>query len=267
MSSVPLHLVPDQVKEYHERGFLVVRELLQPVEVQLLIDTFMNMHAAGQIPGGGEPDEHVSDIFFERYPRMVHPHRVSGTALQYLLDPRIATCLTDLLGEEPLAAQSMFYFKQPGARGHALHQDNFFVQVEPGTCIAAWIALDVVDRENGGLEMVPGSHAMNIFCPETDADQKVSSTREVVPIPPGLKAEGVDMMRGDVVFFNGTIIHGSPENRTPDRFRRSFVGHYIGRSAKRVSLFYHPVLNMAGVPVAIEKNLSGGPCGTEGANH
>src|SRR5262249_37762376 len=31
---------------------------------------------------------------------------------------------------------------------------------------------------------------------------------------------------GDVVFFNGHVLHRSKQNYTTDRFRRSFVGHY-----------------------------------------
>ena len=69
----------------------------------------------------------------------MHPHRINGLA-RALLDPRPATSWKRCSGEEPLAAQSMFYFKPPGARGQALHQDNFYLRVKPGTCVAAWIA-------------------------------------------------------------------------------------------------------------------------------
>ena len=34
-----------------------------------------------------------------------------------MLDPRVAEVLWELFGEEPLAAQSMMYYKPPGARG------------------------------------------------------------------------------------------------------------------------------------------------------
>src|SRR5947199_7709222 len=118
-----------------------------------------------------------------------------------MLDTRLAVPLEDLLGEEPLAAQSMLYFKPAGARGQALHQDNFYLKVEPGTCIAAWMALDPADRENGGLEVVHGTHKTDIFCPEP-ADLDVSFTREYVSPPPGLKAVPVDLAPGDVLFFH-----------------------------------------------------------------
>ena len=54
--------------------------------------------------------------------------------------------LTQLLGVEPLAVQTMLYFKPAGARGQALHQDNFYLRVQPGTCMAAWLALGSLRR-------------------------------------------------------------------------------------------------------------------------
>jgi len=36
----------------------------------------------------------------------------------------------------------------------------------------------------------------------------------------------VSAKAGDVVFFNGHVLHRSKKNHTTDRFRRSFVSHY-----------------------------------------
>lgn len=252
------------LREFNERGYVVVPGLFGADEVALLIDTFMGMHAGGPIPGcfAPVPAGEANGDMLKLFPRMMHPHRVSDVARRYLLDARLAAILAGLFGEEPLAAQSMLYFKPAGARGQALHQDNFYLKVEPGTCIAAWVALDRADRENGGLEVVPGTHAMDLFCPE-EADTAVSFTREYVPVPPGLEAVPVDLDPGDVLFFNGSLVHGSQPNISADRFRRSFICHYIGRSAERMSRWYRPILTMAGDEVIIDENTDGGPCGTE----
>ncbi len=260
----PRQLKQDQLREFDERGYVVVPELFRPDEVRLLIDNFMEIHAGSPIPGRYERAtwEEANGDPLKVYPRIMHPHRFDSVALRYLLDPRLEVILGDLFGEEPLAAQSMLYFKPAGARGQALHQDNFFLKVEPGTCIAAWVALDPADRENGGLEVVPGTHTMDIFCPE-EADLSVSFTRDYVPVPEGLEAVPVDMRPGDVLFFNGQLVHGSSPNRSKDRFRRSFICHYIGRSSERMSLWYRPILTFRGEEVEIAENTGGGPCGTE----
>lgn len=253
-----------RITDFHEQGYVLARGLLAPDEVAGLREEFMALHAGGPVPGHFMPSPQEPgrpyDVLRD-YPRVMHPHQINELALRYLLDPRIAAILRELLEEEPIAAQSMFYFKPPGARGQALHQDNFYLQVEPGTCVAAWVALDPVDRANGGLEVVPGTHLMEVFCPE-EADPGASFTREYVPPPPGLERVPVDMSPGDVLFFNGSLVHGSGANTTADRFRRSFICHYAGRSAERISTYY-PTLTMSGEPVTLEPAAGGGPCGTE----
>ncbi|GAC1366903.1 MAG: hypothetical protein NVS2B12_05680 [Ktedonobacteraceae bacterium] len=222
------------------------------------------MHAQGSVPGYFEPRslEEANGDVLKLYPRILHPHRFNAVAMRYLLDARLAVILQDLLGEEPLAAQSMLYFKPARAKGQALHQDNLYLRVEPGTCLAAWVALDPADRENGGLEVVPGTHKMDLFCPD-EADEALSFTRDFVPVPAGLEAVSIDLAPGDVLFFNGSLVHGSQPNRTENRFRRSFICHYIGRSSERMALWYRPILTMQGDVVEIEENVGGGPCGIE----
>ncbi|KUL44625.1 phytanoyl-CoA dioxygenase family protein [Streptomyces regalis] len=252
------------LRQFREDGFTVVRGLFGYDEIDRLRERFAALHAAGPIPGHFEPRPSDGDPL-RVYPRVMHPHEIDELSLRVLLDSRLRSVLEVLLGEEVLAAQSMFYFKPPGGRGQALHQDNFYLRVEPGTCVAAWIACDVIDRDNGGLEVVPGTHAMDLFCPET-ADADVSFAREYVAPPAGLAAVPVDMEPGDVLFFNGSLVHGSQPNRTEDRFRRSFIGHYVGRSAERIGEYYR-TLTMSGDRVALPHSEGAGPCGTEFAPH
>ncbi|HEX3814301.1 MAG TPA: phytanoyl-CoA dioxygenase family protein [Mycobacteriales bacterium] len=250
-----------RLRQFQTDGYTVVPALLSIDEVDDIRSEFMAIADNGPIPGHFEPTDADPNDPLTRYPRVMHPHRFNDLSCRVLLDQRFRVILEQLFGEEPLAAQSMFYFKPPGARGQALHQDNFYLRVEPGTCIAAWIAIDVIDRSNGGLEAVPGTHAMDVFCPE-ESDAEVSFTRDYVPPPPGLSAVPLDMSPGDVLFFNGSLVHGSEPNRTTDRFRRSFIGHYIGRSTEKISEWYK-VLTMDGADVAVAANEGGGPCGTE----
>ncbi|MFF9803783.1 phytanoyl-CoA dioxygenase family protein [Streptomyces coeruleorubidus] len=247
---------------FEEDGFTVVRGLFGAQETERLCDEFSALRAAGPVPGHFEPRASGPGADpLHVWPRVMHPHEISDLARDVLLDARLRTVLEVLLGEEVLAAQSMFYFKPPGARGQALHQDNFYLRVEPGTCVAAWLACEVIDRENGGLEVVPGTHRMDLFCPE-EADAGVSFAREYVPPPPGLAPVPVDMEPGDVLFFNGSLVHGSQPNRAVDRFRRSFIGHYVGRSAERIGGFYR-TLTMNGARVELPRSEGAGPCGTE----
>lgn len=258
-------LTPAQLDRFHEDGYLVIEGFYPPDEVDLLRETFMQMHRDGPVEPYFHPKsaEAADGDPLRMYPRVMHPHRFNDVARSYLLDRRLEPVLDDLFGEPALAAQSMLYFKPAGGRGQALHQDNFFLNVDPGTCIAAWCALDHVDRENGGLEVVPGTHRMDLFCPE-ESDTALSFTREYVPPPPGLEQVPVIMAPGDMLFFNGTLVHGSGPNSSTDRFRRSFICHYVPASTELMSSYYRPVLTFAGEDVFIDRNPGGGPCGTDG---
>ncbi|MER5469912.1 phytanoyl-CoA dioxygenase family protein [Streptomyces sp. NPDC002685] len=106
---------------------------------------------------------------------------------------------------------------------------------------------------------VPGH--FELFCPQ-EADPALSFAREYVPPPSDLATVPVDMEPGDVLFFNGSLVHGSGPNRSADRFRRSFIGHYVGRSTRRIGGFYG-TLTMDGAPVALPESEGAGPCGTD----
>ena len=212
-------------------------------------------------------DGHIAqDDVLAKYPRFVHPHRWPETeagamAQKLMFDARLKDIAQNLIG--PLyGAQSMFHFKPPTARGQAMHQDNAFVQVHPETCIAAWIAVDDADGDNGGLIVVPGSHKGDLLC-HGEADPAESFATRGLP----MCSDGVQttLKRGDVLFFHGGIIHGSLRNTTKDRFRRALIYHYIPQTSVEISDFYQPLVHPAGHEFEIDVSKEGDLCGGEGA--
>jgi phytanoyl-CoA hydroxylase len=263
--------VSEQQRAQYERdGFLVVRGLFAPDEVAEIRERFDAIGQKGEpITGFWNPDlspEAVGDPL-KRYPRVMQPHRFDEMSKRYLLDARVHDILRALLGEEPVAAQTMFYYKPPGAKGQALHQDNFYLHVKPATCMAAWTAIDSCIPDNGCLYIVPGTHKEEIVCPEK-ADPAESFTTHLVRIPGNRKAVPVEMAPGDTLFFNGSLIHGSPPNRSTTQWRRAFICHYLPKASAQVNGGYKPLLDFAGNDVSgtVTSSTDGGPCGKEFAN-
>lgn len=251
---------------YETEGYCIAANLFSAGEVAEIRDFFQNrsnlpekdtskhsFYDAGK--DTGDPNDPL-----KQWPRYVHPHRDLEVARRYLLHPGAARVLTALLESEPLAVQSMYYYKPPGARGQGLHQDNMYLRAEPGTCIAAWTAIDACDFENGSIRVVPGSHIMSDICDQHDADTG-SFTGTSLKVPKGMEAIPTVMEAGDTLFFNGQIIHGSAPNRSKDRWRRSFICHYVSDNTEKLAQFYHPILDMRGNVVSREVNAGGGPCG------
>ncbi|MYW63126.1 phytanoyl-CoA dioxygenase family protein [Streptomyces sp. SID8379] len=263
---------PDALRERYDRdGVVQVRGVLPPGEVDEIRTAFMNQVNAD--PARLRSSDVVADDdVLARYPRFMQPHRspaleVGRFARRLILDPRVLEVVTALIGPAH-AAQSMFYFKPPTARGQAMHQDNFFLRAHPETCLAAWIAVDGCDAANGALRVVPGSHTMEVVCPET-ADRSESFTDGLVRPPEGLPVVQTEMRPGDVLFFHGSTVHGSLPNRTEDRFRRSLIFHYVPRASVEVAHYYQPLLAPDGRDVRTSESTGGGPCGDtwEGAAH
>ena len=252
--------------QFARDGFAVARGFFSPHEVAEIRETFMAQAANGPVEGlsDGHYKSLTSDDPLAWYPRMMHPHKhgelpIGPLSMRFMLDARLHDVLASCMGEEPVAAQSMFYFKPPGARGQELHQDNFYLRVAPDTCYAAWIAVDDADEENGGMMVVPGSNEVDIACPE-QADADRSFTSHYVPVPMGLEAMPVTLKAGDVLFFNGSVIHGSYPNTSTSRFRRAFICHYVPEKSAELSQGYSS-LRFDGTPVAIPAAVGGGPCG------
>ena len=253
---------PPLSREFDEHGVVHTKSLLTAEETAEIRDVFMEQVERDR--SLGSYDNLPSDDVLARYPRFIHPHRRTDLAIgrlarRWLLDPRIVGPVEEMMGPV-YAAQSMFYFKPPTARGQALHQDNIFLQAHPETCIAAWIAIDDCDEENGGLKVVPGSHRYEIVCPD-EADPEESFTNTEITLPDGMSTVQTELAAGDVLFFHGSMVHGSGRNRSADRFRRSLIFHYVPVDSTEIARFYNPLLRLDGTEVTIAESVDGGACG------
>ena len=128
---------------FASEGYVIARGLFDTNEVESIQSHFTSIANGEPIPGFWEPKRDGSETTVgERYPRVIMPHRWDEFTRRWLLDARWRPILTTLLGDDVMAALSMFYFKPPGSPGQALHQDNFYLHVRPGTCLGAWMAVD-----------------------------------------------------------------------------------------------------------------------------
>jgi ectoine hydroxylase-related dioxygenase (phytanoyl-CoA dioxygenase family) len=258
-------LSAEQHETYLRDGYLIVRGLWTQQEVDDLKAQADALDQAGKaIPGYWEPAPDSGGVIdpLKRHPRMLHIHRYVPLAKRMMLDPRIGAVLRGLLNDEPIACQSMVYFKPPGSRGQALHQDNFYLMVKPGSCMAAWTALDPATPDNGGLTVVPGTQDLELKCP-TQADGRLSFVNNYVAPPPGKHAVPAILNPGDVLFFNGSVIHGSAPNAHPTMWRRSFICHYLPGMSEQIFDWYFPLHDFNGNVVQRKAAEDGGPCGKD----
>ncbi len=224
-----MRLSDAQVHQYNETGFLVVSGLFATATAQQMIEHYMDRRAEGPKSGdSGGTTDHPEDPNHQ-YPRMINMHNWDALTGEWAMQETMLELVEQLINDKPVLRQTMLYFKPPGGRGQALHQDEQYITTEP--LIGVWIALDKSDRSVGQMVVVPGSHRRGLLQVEA-ADTAISFTAVQSVMPEGAKEVFVDMEPGDALFFDGKTIHGSYMNETNDRWRRSFICHYIGENAE-----------------------------------
>lgn len=191
------------------------------------------------------PPAHLSPEEKAEYFLRVHMlHRQLELHERYMLHPRVLDVLEVIIGPDVMAMQTMLFLKGPGKPGQGWHQDSFYIPTHPDTLCGAWIAIDDCDEQNGAMWFAKGSGVEPIYppCPEmgygfgeklvadiqyvkgvSNSDDTLNSLTRVAG-----KYDQIlgNVNAGDVVFFNGHVLHRSKKNWTKDRFRRSFVSHY-----------------------------------------
>ncbi len=259
----PIPTAATELKAHFDaHGYCVVDDLWTDLQIQEIEDFFEEYKNAAHACDGGASVLNIDKT--RTQVRAMHPHRESRRALEWMIHPPVAAVLALLLDRPPLGVQTMYYFKPPGAKGQGMHQDNFYLLAKPATCIAAWTAIDDAGIDNGCLYVVPGSHRGDLLCPEEGkarwndyGDSHITRfPRETRPVP-------VPVRRGQTMFFGGNLIHGSGPNRTPDRSRRTFIGHYVDEATEQLAKFYFPVVDMRGETVGPgpAEYQGGGACG------
>lgn len=68
--------------------------------------------------------------------------------------------LAELLLDAPAAGKNLQWFNKPPVSSTPTppHQDGYYFMIEPNEAVTMWLALDVVDEENGCVRYVQGSH-------------------------------------------------------------------------------------------------------------
>ena len=223
-------LTPQQRDHYKEQGFVVIPHLFSPATVTLMREHYMKRRAEGPKPGdSGGTTDHTDDPNHQ-FPRMINMHNWDELTQEWSTDTDVLAITEQLIDDTPVLLQTMLYFKPPGARGQALHQDEQYITIDP--IIGVWVALDASDEAVGRMVLIPRSHLYGLLSVET-ADTAISFTNVQVVKPKDTEELGIDMSPGDTLFFDGKVIHGSYMNKTNDRWRRSFICHYMGENSQR----------------------------------
>ena len=212
-------LTPAQVRSFQELGWLCP----------------LTAVAAGEVPR--------LLALFERLRRLLPP----GTSTQQMdwwhaLDRELyELCRTDtildrvesLLGRDFYLWGTQFFAKDPGdGKITPWHQDAYYWPLLPQKSVTVWLAFADSDRENGAMQVIPGSHLLGPLRHE-DLDDR----RAVLPLrlADGLvdpkTARYLEMAASEMSMHDDRIVHGSEPNRS-DRLRCGLTIRYSAGEVK-----------------------------------
>ena len=168
-----------------------------------------------------------------------------GGFQEFCLHSGVGRLVADLVGSSytSLVFDQMFV-KEPGTKTQTgWHTDQPYWPVD-GPLMSIWIALDEVDADNGAMEFIPGSHAWGKKYRPFLTDQN-GGFIEYLKLDdpqysdmPDFEAErdqhrivSWDMSPGDILAFDGYMVHSAKGNRTSTRRRRAYAVRFTTQGA------------------------------------
>jgi ectoine hydroxylase-related dioxygenase (phytanoyl-CoA dioxygenase family) len=201
--------------------------------------------------------KYQSDKIWAPYEPYMHPHKDSELINKYFAHPKVIEVMELLLGDKVEGVQTWAYFKPPGELGRDAHQDGFYSQSIWNTIANVSIALDDTDESNGGLWTYEGSHRLPLLDIEVDEERVKTNPAhwknergKSSKMPDNHHFEKVyaTLKKGQALLIHSHVVHGSDDNNTTDKFRRSLLSGY-----KTIGSLLRQGEHMKRVPVDVYK--------------
>lgn len=210
-------------------GFTVIPDFLDAAtlrEVRRVLAFYLGTHA-GRNDFEGTKTERVYTLVAR-----------ARVFFDIVLDARILALCERFLGQGFLLTASQAIEIRPGETPQPFHYDDAFYAIprpRPMVSLSTIVAVDAFSAENGGTEVIPGSHAW--------PDAPVQATLRGI-LGEGTTAEegfareavAVEMPAGACVVFSGTLVHRGGANRSSAP-RLAFSNQYCAAWARQQENF------------------------------
>jgi hypothetical protein len=218
-------LTTDQVAQFRRDGYVLYRRPVLSEPAFARLTALFEEHLAAAAAQGGRGDGGELDM----------PHQRDRRLLEFLLGDELLDLVEPLIGPDIGLFASAFLSKEPrSGRATPWHEDSYFWQDRfdrMDGIATVWLALDAVDRANGCMRVLPGTH-LDPGAEYTLADPEENSFDRVV------KGEVDDARAVDFVLapnecslHDARIIHGADANRS-ERRRAGYTIRYYSQALR-----------------------------------
>ncbi|XP_072450749.1 L-threonyl-[L-threonyl-carrier protein] 4-chlorinase-like [Chiloscyllium punctatum] len=213
---------------YEQNGYLSGIDILDKNELVLAIQNFSTLE----------------DKFGKVYTQysLHNAHLEYKWVMDLAAHPQVLKAITAVLGPDVILLDSRFICKYPAsdvphesnvAPYVAWHQDIRYWGFEGGPVTSVWLALDDVDKENGVLQVIPGSHKLGLLEHGTSTipGNMLTSNQEIpIHLVETEKAIQCPLKAGQMSVHDGLTVHFSEPNLS-NRRRCGFVIRYVPTTA------------------------------------
>jgi len=228
-------LKEDEAKFFEENGYIIFPEFFTEKEVGTLNWALEELK---NDPSMMKREEYITEPDSSELRSIFSQHMFSSVFEQLISDRRILDKVEQVLGSKAYIHQSRINIK-PAYKGKSFpwHSDFETWHAEDGLprcrAVSAWIMLTENTEFNGPLYLMPGSHKKFVACAgETPKDNYKESLKNQKYGVPSLEAmkilskhDGIVSAlgkAGTLVFHDGNMMHGSPDNISPDSRTNAF---------------------------------------------
>jgi phytanoyl-CoA hydroxylase len=224
-------LTQDQIDFFSANGYLPIGKILEDDEIELFRgeydrefalardnDSYRNIAVSDSVSREEKRSSPVQMLqITQMSERNIHFMRL-------LYDARILDIVSELMGPNIMLFHDQALFKPAKTGGPVLwHQDNAYWRCRPANLISCWMTFDDAVKENGAMQMIPGSHLKPIWHETAESTDALLDTGAHVDES---QAVTVDLPAGGIMFHHCQTLHYTQPNMT-DRQRRAFAIHFM----------------------------------------
>ena len=220
--------VEQSLESYAQRGFVVLHDVLDARAVDDLrqaLQPYLDLDRRGRNNFEGTRTQRVYSL--------VGRGEVFACTAEH---PLVLPLVDAMLAPGYLLTASQAICIHPGETPQPVHYDDTFYAIprpRPAVSVSTIWALDDFTAENGGTEVVPGSHLWSddevASAYKNDPDAAVDEALAARLVP-------VEMGAGSLVLFAGTLLHRGGANRSGGT-RRAFSHQYCEPWARQQENF------------------------------
>lgn len=236
-----LHFALDtpEVEAYHEKGFLILRDVFQPEEIEIyrqeaeqIVARALALSREFQL----EPKYNLRfEMLADGQPWKIDPFvSISPLFSALIRDRRIMDRLASLYdGYEAVLFKDKLIFKPPDSHGNGLHQDYNWWQGFPQSLLTVSVALDASTKKNGCTELWTGHHQG--FMHEHGSLDKGTIDPERLANEEHVY---VDLAPGDMAIFTCFTPHAAASNKSNNARRMLFLSYNDSRDGEHYTAHY-----------------------------